>query len=247
MDFPISDFAISTTVFKSGRMEDFLETLPDQDYGDLLDYAKLEDLEEISKRLRHGLLPDLDGLGVLMGETKNAQKNEADQLDDARLEVISQRQKELTAEMDEIDNRLSEIRKINVQSDTELGQKAKEEERMLRKEDRRKEKEFIEEAEHELQERGGGGGRRENHGFWPKGDGGKKLAKYGRLSRKEHFFRDKYNQNIHSRLGPWMEKSSSTRHPYKRSYAKVRSEEGQSENSNKKQSYFIVDQVGMLD
>ena len=222
-----------------------------QDYGDLLEYAKLEDLEEISKRLRNGLLPDLDG-PFFPGETKNGRQIEADQLDDARLEVISQRQKELTAEMDEIDNRLSQIRKINVQSNVELGQKAKDdsvkkEEIMLRKEDRRKEKEFIEEAQDELQERGGEGGKRENYGFWQKGDGGKKLAKYGRLSRKEHFFRDKPNQDIQSRLGPWMEKSSSTRHPYKRSHAKVRSEEGRSENSNKKQSYFTVDQVGMLD
>ena len=123
---------------------------------------------------------------------------------------------------------------------------------MLRKEDRRKEKEFIEEAEHELHERGGEGGRRENHGFWPKGNsvsrnGGKKMVKDERLSRKERFFRDRFDQNIHSRLGPWIEKSLSTRHPYKRSDANVKSGVGRSGNSSKKQSFIIVDQVGMLD
>ena len=90
-------------------MNDFLENPADQDYDDLLDCAKLEDLEEISQRLRHGLLPDLD-------ETKNAQKQiELDELDDARLEVILRRQNELAAEMDEIDTRLSQIRKMNLQ------------------------------------------------------------------------------------------------------------------------------------
>ena len=240
-------------------MENFLETpAADQDYGDLLDFAKLEDLEEFSKRLRHGLLPDLDL------ETKNPQQQvDLDQLDDARLEVISQRQKELEAEMDEIDNQLSEIRKMNVQQ-SDLTEKAKDglkerEEMMLRKEDRRKEKEFMDEAEHELQERGGGGGggggggRRENYGFWQKGDNsarneGGKFAKNGRLSRKEHFVRERHNQNIHSRLGPWMEKSSSSRHhPYKRSDAKMKALEGRIGNSNKKQSFIVVDQVGMLD
>ena len=151
------------------------------------------------------------------------------------------------------------------QSDhTELGQKGKDgvkekeemlrkEEMMLRKEDRVKEKEFIEEAEHELQKRGGGlGRRRENYGFWQKADGARNgreifFAKNGRLSRKEHFVRDRHNQNIHSRLGPWMEKSS-RHHPYKRSDAKVKAGEGRrSGNSNKKQSFIIVDQVGMLD
>ena len=239
-------------------MENFLETpAADQDFGDLLDFAKLEDLEEISKRLRHGLLPDLDL------KTKNAQQQvELDQLDDARLEVISQRQKELEAEMDEIDNQLSEIRKMNVQQ-SDLTEKAKDglkdkEEMMLRKEDRRKEKEFMDEAEHELQERGGGGGgggggRRENYGFWQKGDNsarneGGKFAKNGRLSRKEHFVRERHNQNIHSRLGPWMEKSSCSRHhPYKRSDAKTRALQGRIGNSNKKKSFIIVDQIGMLD
>ena len=242
MDFPISDFEISASIFKSGRMEDFLETPADQDYEDLLDCAKLEDLEEISQRLRHGLLPDLD-------ETKNAQKQiELDELDDARLEVISRRQNELAAEMDEIDTRLSQIRKMNLQQrDAGRGENTKNgvkgEEMVVRKEWRRKEKEFMEEAEHELHERqrggGGGGGegggsRRENYGFWQKGDrarnGGRQFDKSGRLSRNEHFFRDRQNgQNIHSRLGPWMEKSSSTRHlPYKRS--QVKAGEGKSGN-----------------
>ena len=164
--------------------------------------------------------------------------------------------------MDQIDNQLSEIRKMNVQQ-SDLTEKAKDglkerEEMMLRKEDRRKEKEFMDEAEHELQERGGGGGgggggRRENYGFWQKGDNsarneGGKFAKNGRLSRKEHFVRERHNQNIHSRLGPWMEKSSSSRHhPYKRFDAKMKASEGRIGNSNKKQSFIVVDQVGMLD
>ena len=224
MDFPVSDF---------GRMDDFLENPADQDYDDLLDCAKLEDLEEISQRLRHGLLPDPD-------ETKNAQKQiELDELDDARLEVISRRQNELAAEMDEIDTRLSQIRKMNLQQrDAGRGENTKNgvkgEEMVVRKEWRRKEKEFMEEAEHELHERqrgggggGGGGSRRENYGFWQKGDrarnGGRQFDKSGRLSRNEHFFRDRQNgQNIHSRLGPWMEKSSSARPlPYKRSQVKA--------------------------
>ena len=216
-----------------------MATPADQDYEDLLDCAKLEDLEEISQRLRHGLLPDPD-------ETKNAEKQiELDELDDARLEVISRRQNELAAEMDEIDTRLSQIRKMNLQQrDTRRGENTKnsvkeEEEMMVRKEWRRKEKEFMEEAEHELHERQrgggeGGGSRRENSGFWQKGDrarnGGRHFEKSGRLSRNEHFFRDRQNgQNIHSRLGPWMEKSSSTRHlPYKRS--QVKAGEGKSGN-----------------
>ena len=225
-------------------MEDFLGSLPAQDYEDLLDYAKLEDLEEISKRLRHGLLPDLD----ISSQTKNAQQIEADQRDDARLEAISQRQKELAAEMDENETRLSEIRKINVQSDPKLGQKAKEENMMLRKEDRRKEKQFIEEAENERE----GWSRTQNYDFWQKSDfaaqkSEKNMFKDGRLSRKEHFFRDRHSQTMHSRPDPWTEKSLSTRHPHKGSQVKIKAREGRNGNSKKKQSYIIVDQVGMLD
>ena len=128
--FSISDLEIS------GRMEDFVEKPADEDYGDFLDCAKLEELEKISQRLRHRLLPDLDAeLGVLGGEIENAQnvqnaqnaqnvqtgqnaqnaqkQIELDQLDDERLEAISRRENELAAEMDEIDARLSQIRKMN--------------------------------------------------------------------------------------------------------------------------------------
>ena len=165
-------------------MEDGVNYLATEDYEDLIDYEP----EDCEKTWRTGRLPAADELTTVdevEGRRSAADQQIEDSLDDARLEAISRREKELAAELEEIDARLYEIR--NLQSGTKVKQRPNKEmtaaETLLREEDRRKEREyFLKEAagrnstrRREENQRLGGrvhqgrGGQRKH--YWVKEDG----------------------------------------------------------------------------
>ena len=187
-------------------MEDGVNYLATEDYEDLIDYEP----EDCEKTWRTGRLPAADELTTVdevEGRRSAADQQIEDSLDDARLEAISRREKELAAELEEIDARLFEIR--NLQSGTKVKQRPNKEmtaaETLLREEDRRKEREyFLKEAagrnstrRREENQRQGGRGHHVRGGqrkHWVKEDG---LPKKG-YSLQDSRYRD-------SRMGLWME------------------------------------------
>ena len=188
-------------------MEDGVNYLATEDYEDLIDYEP----EDCEKTWRTGRLPAADELTTVdevEGRRSAADQQIEDSLDDARLEAISRREKELAAELEEIDARLYEIR--NLQTGTKVKQRPNKEmtaaETLLREEDRRKEREyFLKEAagrnstrrREENQRQGGrvhqGRGGQRKH-YWGKENG---LPKKG-YSLQDSRYRD-------SRMGLWME------------------------------------------
>ena len=188
-------------------MEDGVNYLATEDYEDLIDYEP----EDCEKTWRTGQLPAADELTTVdevEGRRSAADQQIEDSRDDARLEAISRREKELAAELEEIDARLYEIR--NLQSGTKVKQRPNKEmtaaETLLREEDRRKEREyFLKEAagrnstrrREENQRQGGrvhqGRGGQRKH-YWVKEDG---------LPKKGYSLQNSRHRD--TRMGLWME------------------------------------------
>ena len=188
-------------------MEDGVNYLATEDYEDLIDYEP----EDCEKTWRTGRLPAADELTTVdevEGRRSAADQQIEDSLDDARLEAISRREKELAAELEEIDARLYEIRKL--QSGTKVKQRPNKEmtaaETLLREEDRRKEREyFLKEAAGRNSTR-----RREENqrlaGRVHKGRGGQRKPYWGKengLPKKGYSLQDSRYRD--SRMGLWME------------------------------------------
>ena len=187
-------------------MEDGVNYLATEDYEDLIDYEP----EDCEKTWRTGRLPAADELTTVdevEGRRSAADQQIEDSLDDARLEAISRREKELAAELEEIDARLYEIR--NLRSGTKVKQRPNKEttaaETLLREEDRRKERAyFLKEAagrnstrrREENQRQGGrvhqGRGGQRKH--WVKEDG---------LLKRGYYLQDSRHRD--ARMGLWME------------------------------------------